>query len=221
MEKSEMGYFEAVGPEAVKEWNAYREKLIAYKAALIEFVKELGATRYCEAFGGGVLSLEELPPVGNPYRGGFSYSRGRNGGFYARSKKPRQLDQQEAYERFKERNERVAALRPSTRAIAAAHGFVTSLRYDDGQGQGSRGLGGFHGVQACWYAPDGPVVLWAPDVTKEIASTKRTWGEQTVTDPVSWAVPEGYKQITKVEYDYRAAKAAYERELQNEKEEGE
>lgn len=219
-----MGYFIPVSEEAKQVWEDYRRQYRAHLKAASKLSEDIGATRFCIGFGGSLVAAEfkgEVHPA---------FSKQERRGAHPVLSRGRTAAQKEAIAYVEERNKELRALKPAPEAMAEAHGFIFryDYKYEDGNGFSSIG-DPFRPVQAIWFDPDGVIALYAPDAkiaiekaierNKEMSAVSEWTKPFTEITPSSWSVPEGYKQISKNEWELMKAAYLVEREKAGHKDE--
>lgn len=205
MRDNDMGYFEAVGAEVAAEWNDFRDKIQAWRAAIQDLAKDIGAERYNASRNGQL----EVAVFTSEVHAGFTKKPNKHGAHCLREfARPKKLTAAEAdgVAFMKARNETLAAMYPSANEIATRHGFISDVSWkSSSDGWGGGGIGHiFNPFQPTWSAKDSTIILFAADPRPTIA---RHLSEGREVTPASWSVPAGYVEVMAEEYEFRHAAA--------------
>lgn len=209
-----MGYYIPVAPEKVAEWNDYRNKVFAYRDAMRALGDEIGAANVWTGFGGAIVgAVFKFGEDGKEIIHASFSNQTKKNGCHPILSRGRSESQKQAIKEFDVKNKALAAMKPHPEKIAEAHGFIFGIRYTTETGHGSASIGSpFQPVQAAWYDPNGPVLVFAPDVQVSIdkfrasheASVKQYPEYErplTSIEPEVWATPEGYERISESKWN--------------------
>lgn len=213
MSEYSMGYYIPVAPDKVAQWEEYRKQVFAYRDAMKVLSDDIGAKKVVTGFGGGIVGAIFKEVDGKELiHPSFSHQTKKNGSHPIMSR-GRSEAQKLAIKELDVKNKALAELKPSPERIAEAHGFVFNIKYTTETGRGSHCIGSyFQPVQVAWYDPEGPILVFAPDVQISIdkfraghAEDVKRWPQYnsplTSIDPETWATPEGYERISEAKWN--------------------
>lgn len=204
------GLYEAFEGKAKEDWDQWLAQRKVYAEEYGKALDLLGASKALLHFDGSIAGIvpkkEGHPGVGwkkNPDRKGIYYPN-----------RSRAKVHRSAAIALAAINDRLKELFPCPMKIARSHGFVCNIKYRNKGHQSTTYVGNpWEPFRPLFGVPGSPVVLCAPDMAKWLQHYQ---DQGYTTEPSEWKIPDGYRQISNAEWDYRVAKMKRDAELEKE-----
>lgn len=217
-------YYLPTGDRQIFDWEAFRAKWVAHFDAVRALATEIGASKFCVGFGGGLVGAEFK---GEPHLA-FSAKPNKRGQ-HAVLSRGRSALQKEAIAWMEERNTELQKLVPAPFPVAESHGFISRIDFREIKvpgdesfvSYGSSHIGrGFDPVEPTWFGLDAPVILATEDIDAKIQSHKVSTfdGKRYDVTPDKFETPAGYERLTPARYAFM--KAEYELKQEERKSDG-